>query len=164
MAKDFSAINTGRVIDQIAEATRKTGQQDTAPAEEIAERQAIRRTQGRKGAKQPRVNLALSSANYDYVRTCARAAGITQISFINDIIDQHRITHPEEYEKAKQLQEELKTIKLPRIAADAVTMVTSSVEQFHGLEAGSLTFPAAVELLMNDYGKKKSAENEDKDE
>lgn len=106
--KDFSGISTGsRVTATIEEATRRTGQQETAPPEEAAQRKAERKTQGRKGVKLPRINLALSSENYDYVRVMARMTGQTQIDFVNFIIDKHRTEHPEQYEIAKKLLESL---------------------------------------------------------
>ena len=81
MAKDFSTLKTeSRVQKEISEATRKTGQQDTAPAEEAERRKAERKTRGRKGAKQPRLSVAFSTDNYDYIRICSCLLSCTAFS------------------------------------------------------------------------------------
>ena len=159
MAKDFSGISTGsRVTEAIKEATRRTGQQDTAPAAEAEKRKAEGRTQGRKGVKLPRVNLALTQLNYDYVKTCARASGQTNIAFINSIITQHRETHPEEYETAKRLLESFQTVKLPNTPAEAEAYIIKAVEDQQGVKPGSLDLTQAVEILLKDYYNKKAQE------
>lgn len=152
MAKDFSTINTGsRVSETIKEATRRTGQQDTAPAAEAEKRKAEGKTQGRKGVKLPRVNLALTQLNYDYVKTCARASGQTNIAFINSIITQHRETHPEEYETAKKLLNGFQTVKLPTTPAEAEAFIVRAVEDKQGLQPGSLDLTQAVDFLLQEY-------------
>ena len=159
MAKDFSTINTSsRVYDAITEATRRTGQQDTAPAEEAEERKAGRKTQGRKGVKLPRINLAVSSLNYDYIKVCSRQAGITQIEFVNRIIDQYREAHAEEYETAKKLQAEFETAKLPTNAEEAETFIVNAVASKNGMEPGSLNLAQAVEILLKEYNDRKAQE------
>ena len=118
MAKDFSTLKTeSRVQKEISEATRKTGQQDTAPAEEAERRKAERKTRGRKGAKQPRLSVAFSTDNYDYIQICSRVTGVNMIDFVNMVIQKHREAHPEEYAAAKDF---LKRFDLTVAEAEAL--------------------------------------------
>lgn len=82
------------------------GKYPTATPEEAAERKAALKTQGKKGAKCDRYNVAFTPANYDYINIVARVKGMTMTKFINQMIDEYRENHPEIYEKALQLIEE----------------------------------------------------------
>lgn len=98
--KDFSTISTGRVQSVIEQATGKRGQQATASPEEQAERAAELRTQGRKGCKAPRINLAFTTENHEFVKVMAKASGRTMTTMVNDIITAYRNEHPEFMEQA----------------------------------------------------------------
>ena len=154
MAKDFSSIDTGnreesRLSAEIKKATRRTGQQDTAPDAEATWRRAEGRTQGRKGVKLPRINLALTHENYDYVKTCARASGQSYIAFINSIITMHRGTHPEDYEAAKKLLNDFQTVKKNTLA-EAEAYIITAVEGQQRLKPGSLDLTEAAEILLRE--------------
>lgn len=163
MAKDFSTIDTGnreaeaagqeesRLSAEIQKATRKTGQQGTAPEEEAAERAAARKTQGRKGVKQPRINLALSTLNLDYVTTMARMVGVPRIDFINNIIDRHRETHGAEFETAKKFLARLDGGTLPNTPEEAEAFITENIEKSKGVEPGTYSFAEAVNILLQEY-------------
>lgn len=105
--KDFSKIDTGRerVQAELETATeeRKPGQQGTAGPDEQRERIDTMKTAGRKGCHAPRINLAFSGPNYDFVRVMSRIKGQTLTSFVNWIIDEYRAEHPDLYEKALAL-------------------------------------------------------------
>lgn len=107
MAKDFSAINTGRVSQAIAQGTSKKGQQSTASPEEQAEREAAGRTQGRKGChkKGVRTNLLLTPENHEFVKIMAGATGRNMTQYINFVIEEYQKAHPEYMEKAKEFLE-----------------------------------------------------------
>ena len=57
--------------------------------------------------KRPRVNLALSPEQYDYIKCVAKAGGYTQQEFIHLMIDEYRAAHTEEYTTIKKLQAKL---------------------------------------------------------
>lgn len=105
--KDFSEMNLGRVFGTIEQATADHRGQSVITPEEKAKRESTLKTQGRKGAKLPRINLAFSPQNFDFVRVVARASGKSMTEFINLIIAQYRTEHPDLYDKAKALAEEL---------------------------------------------------------
>lgn len=100
--KDFAGMNTGnRVQTSIDKAVSNYGQQSTASAEEIAERKAAGRTQGRKGVKADRINMAFTSGNYEFIKVMARATGNTMTDFTNIVIAAYRKEHPEIMEQAQ---------------------------------------------------------------
>lgn len=65
------------------------------------------KTRGRKGVKMPRINLAYTVDNHEYIRLMAGAQGKTMTQFINEIIEQHREQHKEIFEKLKQINDEI---------------------------------------------------------
>lgn len=100
-AKDFDQINTGRVSGAIEKAIGKTGVQTTASQEEQQARAAALRTQGRKGCKAVRINMAFSPDNYNFIRQLARASGLTLTAYCNRIVTAYRLEHPELEEAAR---------------------------------------------------------------
>lgn len=93
--KDFTSVKTGRVYTEIEQATAKRGQQGTASPEEAAERARALKTQGRKGCKAVRINMAFTPDNYEFIRVMARASGRTMTQFANLVIEAYRREHPE---------------------------------------------------------------------
>ena len=65
------------------------------------------RTQGRKGCKIQRVNMAFSADNYDFLRTVSKLKGDSITNFVNFIVDKYREEHSDIYEQAKKLIEGL---------------------------------------------------------
>ena len=106
--KDFSGVNTGRVYNTIEQATTRKGQQGKASPQEQAERAEQLRTQGRKGCKSVRINMAFTLSNYDYIRVMARVTGTSMTQFTNLILSQYREEHPEIYQQAKSILEQVK--------------------------------------------------------
>jgi len=54
-------------------------------------------TQGRKGEKAPRINMAFSPDNHSYLRFESRRQGMSITEFANMIIAQYRESHPAKY-------------------------------------------------------------------
>ncbi len=104
--KDFTGINTGRVYNAIEQATSRRGQQGTASPQEAAERAAELKTQGRKGCKATRINMAFTPDNHDFIKIMARVTGKTMTEFTNLVIERYRGEHPELYLRAKALIDE----------------------------------------------------------
>ena len=78
----------------------KNGQQGTASPQEAAERAAQLKTQGRKGCKAIRINMAFTPSNHEFIKVMAKATGRTMTEFANDIITAYRSEHPEFMAKA----------------------------------------------------------------
>lgn len=113
--KDFSAMNTGRaetaessaVMRKLEQGASNKGQQGTATQQEAAERAAALKTQGRKGCKAIRINMAFTPDNHEFIKTMARISGKTMTEFANLCIEKYREEHPEIYEQAKQIIDSL---------------------------------------------------------
>ena len=82
---------------------RKNGQQGTAGSDEQLQRAEEMRTSGRKGCKSPRINMAFTPSNYEFVRIISRIRGETLTKYTNWIIEQYRLEHPSVYEDALKL-------------------------------------------------------------
>lgn len=63
------------------------------------------KTQGQKGVKAPRINLAFTPANYDFVHVMSRIRGQNMTQFINDVLAAERDRNGEAYQQAKALVE-----------------------------------------------------------
>lgn len=109
--KDFSKANTGRVYGTIADATAEEKNtrkpRKTYTEEEAAEIMQTLHTVGRKGIKLPRINLAFTSENYDYINIMSRVRGENLTEFVNAIIQKHRETHMDIYNKAIEFKNSL---------------------------------------------------------
>lgn len=98
---DFSAINTQRVYNTIEQATSRKGQQGKASPQEAMDRREALKTQGRKGAKAIRINMAFSPSNHAFIKIMAKATGHTMTEFTNIVIEAYRKEHPELLEQAQ---------------------------------------------------------------
>ena len=105
--KDFAGMNTGRVYGAIEQATSRKGQQGTASPQEAAERAAQLKTQGRKGCKATRINMAFTPENHEFIKVMARLTGKTMTEFANLVVERYRNEHPELYEQAKAIIDQL---------------------------------------------------------
>ncbi len=105
--KDFAGMNTGRVYGAIEQATSRKGQQGTASPQEAQERAAELRTQGRKGCKATRINMAFTPENHEFIKVMARLTGKTMTEFANLVVERYRNEHPELYEQAKAIIDQL---------------------------------------------------------
>lgn len=127
--KDFSSVNVNPVYDAIAEATAEQGngtiEQETPAqdAQEIAKKQYKPRktynaeetlaaleslqTSGKKGVKLPRINLAFTPANYEFIKTMAQVRGQNLTEFVNDMLTEARTSHADIYEKAIEFRNSL---------------------------------------------------------
>lgn len=99
--KDFAGMNTGRVYNSIEQATSRKGQQGKASPQEVLERKENLKTQGRKGAKADRINMAFTPSNHEFIKVMAKATGKTMTEFTNIVIAAYRNEHPEFMEQAQ---------------------------------------------------------------
>lgn len=99
----FESVNTGKVYEDLQRAQKTTGKHIEAGAEEKAERAASMRTQGKKGCKAVRINMAFTPDNHDFIKTMARVTGKNMTEFTNIVIERYRTEHPELYEDAKRM-------------------------------------------------------------
>lgn len=118
--KNFSGKATGSVYamhETIAEATAPAEQptenqepvkeEATAPDHTRAAGEPTNKkkpTQGRKGQKLHRHNMAFYDNEYEYVEIMARACGVSMTEFVNAVIRDHMNRNAEDYAAAKRFQ------------------------------------------------------------
>lgn len=61
------------------------------------------RTQGRKGMKMPRINMAFTPANIDYIRIMSALKGMTMTEYVNAVIGREREINSYNYDRAKEI-------------------------------------------------------------
>ena len=118
--KDFSGVNTRSVYNQIADATAEPDQQEEQQAQEAQKKPrktyteqegqqfiAAGKTQGRKGLKAVRINMAFTPEVYDYIKTLSRVRGESIQKFIEYIFARSMDENRELYEQAKAFRDSL---------------------------------------------------------
>lgn len=95
------------LAEDLTKATGATREHKTASPEEAAQRRAERRTQGKKGCKAIRINMAFSAQNHEFIKIMAIATGMTMTDFVNFALNRYMEEHGEQYRIAKELRENL---------------------------------------------------------
>lgn len=108
MAKDFTGIQANKVKSTIEEATKeepkKRKPRKTYTKREMYDFMEEMQTAGRKGVKLPRINLAFTPENFEYIKAMSRAAGLSQTEFINRVISAHKEEYLETYEQVLEFR------------------------------------------------------------
>lgn len=107
MGKNFKDAAAQPVYSTIIGAAKEQEVQE--PQEVTAEQKVIAdlRTQGQKGAKLDRINMAFTSDNMDYIRTMSKLKGQTMTQFVNVIIAEEREKNGAAFDAAKAILESL---------------------------------------------------------
>lgn len=101
--KDFTQ-ETAPVYETImGNADPRLYEQEEPDELEVQKAQEALQTQGRRGYKLQRINMGFTPTNLDYIRTMAKAKGLTQTQFVNHVLDRHREEAGETYTKIKEL-------------------------------------------------------------
>ena len=82
----------------------------TYTPEETQEAKKKMKTQGRKGVKAQRINMAFAPDTYLYIKVMSAARGQTITDFVNEIVRQSMEANAENYEKAKEFIDQFKSI------------------------------------------------------
>ena len=116
--KDFTTANMDRVYTAIADATAEPeaqqaqqepeAQQAAYTAEQMQEFKEAGKTQGRKGAKAVRFNMAFPPSVYEYITTMARVRGESVTKFTQFVFEQSMKDNAELYEQAKTFAKSFK--------------------------------------------------------
>ena len=107
LAENLQTVITGETSKTISRGVSGKGTQNEATEAEKETRARTMRTQGRKGCKIQRVNMAFSADNYDFLRTVSKLKGDSITNFVNFIVEKYRADHSDVYEQAKKLIEGL---------------------------------------------------------
>ena len=111
--KDFTQVNTGRVFNTIENATAEPAPKEIprrsrkqAPTvDEIQQAREQGKTQGRKGVKAVRINMAFAPDIHDYIKTMARVRGESVTEFTNHVFRQSMAENADLYEQAKEFKD-----------------------------------------------------------
>lgn len=63
----------------------------STPAEDIPLEIIFGATQGRKGQKAPRINMAFSPANHEWIKKRSKQLGVSATVLVNTIIERERL-------------------------------------------------------------------------
>ncbi len=96
----FNGIEGGVTGLAKAQGRQSRAAHKTVTEDEKKTRQAERRTQGKKGAGSPRINMAFTPDNIDFIRVMSRIRGQSMTDFTNYVIEQYRSEHPDVYQRA----------------------------------------------------------------
>lgn len=89
------------------ELSQTPGQQATASRVEQKKRKSAMRTQGRKGCKMTRLNLAMTPENHEFIKVLSKVTGTTMAKVVNGLIATYRKEHPELLSKANALLDDI---------------------------------------------------------
>lgn len=126
MAKNFDNIETTRTNRAFAQLQEAQAEQETQEVQEkpvaqekherkerkrYSEEEAARLLATRKngrglgGVKSPRINMAFTPANYDFIVTMSRMRGESMTDFVNHLVEISKDVFKDQYETAKKLKE-----------------------------------------------------------
>ena len=103
--KNFKDMQTGSVYATVEQANTIKGQQGTVSPEENAARAENLQTQGRKGCRAIRINMAFTPSNHEFIKVMAKASGRTMTEFTNLVIAAYQREHPEIMQQANAFLE-----------------------------------------------------------
>lgn len=85
--------------------------QTPASEEEAKERMELMQTRGRKGVHLPRINMAFTPENHDFIKTMALVTGKNMTEFLNYIISEYRKEYGQDYETILEMREKISAMK-----------------------------------------------------
>lgn len=109
----------GKSFKPAAEATQPVYSTIIGAAQEVQEVQEVQeatpaqkaladlKTQGQKGAKLDRINMAFTADNMDYIRTMSKLKGQTMTQFVNILVAEEREKNGAAFDAAKAILESL---------------------------------------------------------
>ena len=112
----FSNVDVNPVYTAIADAVNEEpaagGKKKYKPRKTYTEEEAAAaldslQTSGKKGIKLPRINLAFTPANYEFVKIMAQVRGQNLTEFVNDMLREARESHADLYNKAIEFRNSL---------------------------------------------------------
>lgn len=102
--------STPSISEQAAKSTQNKGLHPTVIGPDKDSRMNSGKTQGAKGCKLPRINLALTPDHYQFVRSLSGASGMSYSDFINAVLEEYKRNHPEAVELAGKLRDTMRGI------------------------------------------------------
>ena len=85
--------------------------QTPANREEAKERMTLMQTRGRKGVHLPRINMAFTPENHDFIKTMAFVTGKSMADFLNHIVTEYRKEYGQDYDAVLEMRKRIMAIK-----------------------------------------------------
>jgi hypothetical protein len=111
------AIKSFSEVDKFAEESLGLGSAEdwrkkprtVATPEEQAERASTGRTQGKKGCKAPRINVTLTTENYEFLKNCSGLlfGSKTMSHLVNILIEKYRTEKADAFQQATEMRNRL---------------------------------------------------------
>ena len=79
----------------------------TQEAQDTPDEYSARNTQGKAGMKAPRINMAFSPANHEFIEIMAHVHKISVTKYVNRLIEEERKRSADTYNKAREFMENL---------------------------------------------------------
>lgn len=95
----------GGMVSQGVADKRKARELTAAEAEQLI---AERKTRGHKGLHGPKICIVVSGVNFDFIRTMATVKGISQAQFVNEVLDDYRNRHGDDFNALQAILERMK--------------------------------------------------------
>lgn len=97
------AFITNPDTHEIQEAQEEQITQDAYNTQNVQLKQKVPSTQGRKGQKLPRINMAFSEVNLEYLQLMSRIQGVSMTAYVNNLIESDREKNTAIIERAKEI-------------------------------------------------------------
>lgn len=89
--KEVSDVRKVHEVQEVQDIQEEKSVEEVKKVQQVQDvHEEMPATQGKKGAKAKRLNLAYSDANYEYISKESRRRGLTMTQFLNDIIATYR--------------------------------------------------------------------------
>lgn len=108
--KNFEDVNTSAMFETMDEAMQAPARKERRqPGEhELMTAKEKLKTNGLKGGKLPRINMAFTPSNYDYISSMAKLCGMTLTQFVNEALERDRVRNQDTYDKVRDFRASLK--------------------------------------------------------
>lgn len=100
ITEETPAAAAQEVIEAAEEQKKQYKARRTYTEAEAQEALESLQTSGKKGVKLPRINLAFTPANYEFIKIMAQVRGQNLTEFVNDVLREARENHADIYEQA----------------------------------------------------------------
>lgn len=102
MKKSFKNENPALAFISGQSASKDTQEEQQEPNTPITQEETIvHGTQGKKGQKLPRINMAFSLENLEYLQIISRVSGVSITEYVNRLVMADRNERAEEIDQAK---------------------------------------------------------------
>jgi len=101
--KSFKDNNPALAFINVPEAQETQQGRDTQEAQQTPRTPIAHTTQGKKGRKLPRINMAFATTNLEYLQIISRIEGVSVTEYVNRLIEADKEARKDIVEKAEKI-------------------------------------------------------------